>query len=108
MVFALEVLELIDVLPRSQKSRVVSYQLAKSATSVGANYRAACRARSKAEYIAKLQIVLEESDESHFWLQLILRARLLESPETKALCQEADELTAIVNSTLYRLRNPKD
>jgi four helix bundle protein len=53
---------------------------------VGANYRAACRARSKAEYIAKLQIVLEEPDESHFWLQLLIRSHLLDSPGTLKLC----------------------
>lgn len=108
MVFALGVLELVDGLPVSQKSRVVVFQLAKAATSVGANYRAACRARSKAEYIAKLQIVLEESDESHFWLQLIIRSALLTTPAAHALCNEADQLTAIFNSTLYRLRNSTD
>ena len=105
MVFALNVLEVIDDMPRSQKGKVISYQLTRSATSVGANYRAACRARSKAEYIAKLQIVLEEADESHFWLQLILRSKLLATEKAHELCDEANQLTAIFNSTLFRLRN---
>lgn len=90
MQFALDVLELVDALPRSQKAKVITYQLVKAATSVGANYRAACRARSKAEYVSKMQTVLEESDESHFWLQLLIRSNLLDTTGTRSLCDEAN------------------
>ena len=105
MRFALAVLELVDELPRTQKGRVVTFQLVKAATSVGANYRAACRARSKAEYLSKLQTVLEEADESHFWLDLIGRSQLMPEQRVKSTLAEANELTAIFNSTLHRLRN---
>src|SRR5262245_23076428 len=98
--FALDVMELVDDLPHTQKGRVVTFQLVKAATSVGANYRAACRARSKAEYLSKLQTVLEESDESHFWLELIRRSRLLTEGHVTSVEQEANELTAIFNSAL--------
>ena len=104
MEFALRVMNLVDALPVSQRGKVVAYQLAKSGTSVGANYRAACRARSRAEYLSKLQIVLEEADESHFWLQLIIRSGLIPESKTRSLCNEADELTAIFNSALHRGR----
>ena len=69
--FALRVLVLIDRLPNTIGGRVIANQLARSATSVGANYRAACRARSRAEFAAKLGIVAEEADESLYWLELI-------------------------------------
>ena len=69
--FSLLVLNLVEKLPNSISSRVVINQLAKSATSVGANYRAACRARSDREFVAKLNIVLEEADETQYWLEII-------------------------------------
>ncbi len=102
--FAVAVLEVVDHLPKDQKGRVVTYQLVKAATSAGANYRAACRGRSKAEYVSKLQTVLEESDESHYWLEIIVEARLLSEDLALPLLKEADELTAIFNSALHRLR----
>src|SRR5690606_40134154 len=66
--FSLMILEIVDLLPPSVSTKVISYQIAKSGTSVGANYRATCRARSDNEFISKMNIVLEESDESMFWL----------------------------------------
>lgn len=104
MQFGLDVLELVDGMPWSQKGKVVCFQLVKAATSVGANYRAACRARSKREHVANLQIVLEEADESHFWLEMIGRSRMLPEELICKCRQEADELTAIFNSCLFRLR----
>ena len=104
--FALRVLDVVDELPRTVKGRVAAQQLVRCGTSVGTNYRAALRARSKAEYISKLQTVLEESDETHYWLELCLGAGLLASQDARDLCAEADELTAIFNSTLFRLRHP--
>lgn len=105
--FALRVMNLLDALPQSQKGRVISYQLMKSASSVGANYRAACRARSKAEFIAKLQIVLEEADESHYWLELIIEGKLAPEERMTELLNEANELTAMINKSLYRLRGSR-
>jgi len=67
---------------------------------VGANYRAACRARSRAEFIAKLGIVLEESDETVFWLELLVKADLVEPVKIQSLCDEADELTSIFVASL--------
>jgi four helix bundle protein len=75
-------------------------QLLRSGTSVGANYRAACRARSKAEFIAKLGIVLEESDEAVFWLELLAEANVGSRERVQPLIEEADELTSIFVASL--------
>lgn len=113
--FALRVLKLIDTLPDTRTGRVLATQLGRSGTSVGANYRAACRSRSTAEMISKLAIV-EEADESGFWLELIAGHELLPRKKLTALLQEADELTAIMvasRRTLQsanrksRIQNPK-
>lgn len=95
-VFALRVLKLVDSLPASRSGRVLAGQLGRSGTSVGANYRAACRSRSAAEMISKLSVVEEEADESAFWLELIGDHGLLPAGKLAALQQEADELTAIM------------
>jgi four helix bundle protein len=94
--FALRALKLLAALPHTQEGRVLGGQLIRSATSVGANYRAACRGRSKAEFIAKLGIVEEEADESAYWMELIIEGGLLVKTKVDALRQEACELTAIV------------
>lgn len=93
--FAVRVLTLIDHLPNSVAGRVVANQLARSATSVGANYRAACRGRSRAEFAAKLGTVAEEADESLYWLELIAARKLVPLNKVNLLLREADELTAI-------------
>jgi four helix bundle protein len=69
--FSLQIVEMVDLLPISIATKVVSYQIAKSGTSVGANYRASCRSRSDNEFVSKMNVVLEESDESMFWLEII-------------------------------------
>lgn len=74
--FALRVMRLVAALPKTVEGRAIGNQLIRSGTSVGANYRAACRARSKAEFIAKLGIVEEEADESGFWMELIQKSKL--------------------------------
>lgn len=94
--FALRVLKLIDSLPDTRSGRVLAGQLGRSGTSVGANYRSACRSRSTAEMISKLSIVEEEADESAFWLELIGDHRLLNPQKVAALHLEAGELTAIM------------
>ena len=96
--FALRVFKLVDALPRTPAGRTISNQLVRSATSVGANYRAACRARSRMEFAAKLGIALEEADESLYWLELVRDGRLLSEPKVSLLLREADELTAILAS----------
>ena len=94
--FALRILKLIDALPRTVAGRAISNQLVRSAMSVGANYRAACRARSRIEFAAKLGTVLEEADESLYWLEIIRDAKLIPETKLSLLLREADELTAIV------------
>ena len=104
--FALRILKLIEALPETRSGRIVANQLGRSGTSVGANYRAACRAKSTADMIAKLSIVEEESDESAFWLEIVPDAELLPAAKTEALLKEAGELTAImVASRKTLLRN---
>lgn len=93
--FALDIIELTDSLPRTRTGEVLGKQLLRAATSVGANYRAACRARSRADFISKVSVVEEESDESLYWLELIAESRLLPQKRPEMLMKEADELTAI-------------
>jgi four helix bundle protein len=96
--FALRSLKLVDHLPRTMSGRAIGNQFVRSATSIGANYRAACRSRSRAEFAAKLGIVAEEADESVYWLELVREARLLPDSKIGALLTEANELTAIFTS----------
>lgn len=93
--FALRVLKMVDHLPNTIAGRAIGTQLVRSATSVGANYRAACRGRSRAEFAAKLGTVAEEADESLYWIELINESGLLPQRKIGDLLQEADELTAI-------------
>jgi four helix bundle protein len=94
--FALRVIKLVGALPKTIEGRVVANQLMKSGTSVAANYRAACRGRSKAEFIAKLGNVEEEADESAFWLEVIIESGLLKGVLVEPLLAEANELVAIM------------
>ena len=94
--FALRILRLIDSLPNTPAGRAVAGQLAQSGTSVAANYRAACRGKSKPDFIAKLGIVEEEADESQFWLELIIENEMLKPALVEPLKQEAGEIVAIM------------
>ncbi len=107
--FALWVLRLIDTLPDTRSGRVLAGQLGRSGTSVGANYRSACRSRSAAEMISKISVVEEEADESAFWMELIIDHGVLPRSKLASLLQEADELTAIMVASRKTLRfgNPK-
>jgi four helix bundle protein len=96
--FALRVLNLIEHRPNTIGARVLANQLARSATSVGANYRAACRARSRAEFASKVGTVAEEADESLYWLELIQVGDFVPEKRIASLVSEADELTAIFTS----------
>jgi len=102
--FALCVIRMTDALPKTMAAGVLGKQLLRSATSVAANYRSACRGRSKSEFIAKLGIVEEESDESSLWLELIEDAGMLPSKKLSALRAEADEITAIMVSSIRTAR----
>jgi len=93
--FALRILDLADALPQTRSGNVIAGQIIRSGTSVAANYRALCRAKSRADFINKTSIVEEEADESCFWLQLLIDRGLLPSRRVKPLLKEADELTAI-------------
>ncbi len=104
MSFASNVLRLIDKFPQTQSARVIAYQLAKCSTSVGANYRAACNGRSRAEFMAKLGIVVEEAEESVYWLEIVNRLQLVPGPETPELFKESIELRAIFSRSLGTAR----
>jgi four helix bundle protein len=97
--FALRIFKLVDALPQTIQARAVAVQLIRSGTSVGANYRAACRARSKPEFIAKLGVVEEEADESAFWLELKMETNLLSATKVEPLLSEASEIVAIMASS---------
>ena len=97
--FALRVLKLGAALPNTLSGRTIGGQLARAGTSVGANYRAACRARSKPEFIAKIGIVEEEADESAFWMELIIEGKLLGQRLVQPLLDEANELAKIMASS---------
>jgi four helix bundle protein len=104
MLFSLSVLRLINRFPPCVSAEVIARQLAKSATSVAANYRSACTARSRRDFIAKLAIVVEEADESVYWLDLIMRDGMLAATEVQALFGEANELRAIFSRSLSTAR----
>ena len=106
--FALRTMKLVDALPRSRSANAVAGQLVRSGTSVASNYRAACRARSRAEFIAKIGVVEEEADESAFWLELVVEHKLMQETLVRPLLKEADELTAIMAaSRISASRNSK-
>jgi len=109
--FALRTIRLVDALPRRMVADVLGRQLTRSATSVAANYRSACRAKSRADFISKMGTVEEEADESMLWLELIVDAGLLPASRVAALLAEADALTAItvksIRTARARLANPQ-
>jgi len=86
-------------LPNTVEGRVIGNQLIRSGTSVGANYRAVCRARSRAEFISKLGIVIEEADESAFWLEIIIEGDIIERKIVESLLSETNEIVAIMVSS---------
>ena len=106
--FAIDVLEFVDTLPTRGSAVRVGWQLTDAATSVAANYRAACRARSHAEFAAKIGQVLEESDESLFWLEVCTERTFGEASSRRRLLSEADELTAIFAASTITARNRLD
>ena len=94
--FAPRVLRLVDALPRTPKGNALSSQLVRSGMSVAANYRAACRSRSRAEFISKIGVAEEEADETALWLELIVADKILPETKTRPLLTEANEIVAIM------------
>ena len=101
--FTLRIFKVVAAMPITTEAKVISYQIAKSGSSVGANYRAACRARSNKEFIAKLGVVLEEADETAFWLEIITESNILPETKVKALLKEAGG--QLIAQTAPRLPN---
>ena len=93
--FAIRIVRIFQALPKTDEARILGKQILRSGTSIGANYRASCRARSHAEFIAKIGIVVEESDETVFWLELLEETGILPGKKLTAIKREADELLAI-------------
>jgi four helix bundle protein len=98
--FGLQVIKLVESLPNGQTARTIGNQLLRSGMSVGANYRAACRGRSKADFIAKAGISLEEADECLYWMELLQEAGIVPAEKLKDILKEADELTAIFTASI--------
>ncbi len=105
--FAKKIIELCRALPNNREGRLIGNQVFKSGTSVAANYRAACRGRSKAEFVSKLGIVLEEGDETLFWLELINEMEICDENLVPSLMQECDEIVAIVVSSIKTAKQEK-
>ena len=104
--FALRVIRLFRALPRSEDAQVIGKQLLRSGTSVAANYRASCRARSRPEFAARVGIVMEEADETVFWLELISESGMLPTSRLEPLLRESRELAAIFTAS-YRTARSK-
>jgi four helix bundle protein len=105
--FALRIIKLVEALPKTKTGDVIGKQLLRCGTSVAANYRAACRAKSTSDFIAKLGIVEEEGDESMFWLEIIIESGLMKKELVEPLLKEADEIVAIVVSSKKTVKNNK-
>jgi four helix bundle protein len=105
--FALSVLQLVEALPRNRAAEILGRQLLRSGTSVGANYRAACRGKSALDVVAKLSIVEEEADESIYWMELLVESHVLSQDRVTALIKEANEILAMTVASIKTLRGRK-
>ncbi len=102
--FALRVIQLVEALPKTRTAEVIGKQLLRAGTSVGANYRAACRAKSTRDFIYKMGLVEEEADESLYWMELLVEAGLVKLERLQPLMVEADELIAITVASIKTAR----
>ena len=105
--FVSAIVQAVEELPRGRTADVIGLQLLRAGTSVGANYRAACRARSRKEFIAKMGIVEEEADESEFWLGLLLERGLIAAEHASLLRREADQILAMTVSSIRTARQAR-
>ena len=102
--FSLRIIRLFKALPKTEEARVIGRQLLRSGTSVGANYRATGRARSRKEFISKMNIVVEEIDESVFWIELLEKADIVPARKLSRIADEANQLVAIFSASLRTAR----
>ncbi len=105
--FAIRVVRLVEALPKTRSADIIGKQLLRSGTSVGANYRASCRARSQADFIAKMGIVEEEADEKIYWIELLVDSGLMKRARVAGLLDEADQIVALVVSSIKTARSNK-
>jgi four helix bundle protein len=103
--FGVRVIRLVDLLPESRTTNIIARQIVRSGTSVGANYRAACRAKSRPDFVNKLRIVEEECDETLYWMELLIDAGKAKVSLLADLMKEADELVAIMVASINTARN---
>ena len=103
--FSLKILEISEKIPETTRGRVINYQITKSGTSVYANYRAALRARSKAEFYSKLCISVEEADETEMWIELLISSNILNTNQLKNIHEEILEILKILSSMRKKLNN---
>lgn len=105
--FSKQIITLCRQLPENREGRLIGNQIFRSGTSVGSNYRAVCRARSKADFVAKVGLVLEEADETLYWLELIDETKIMINGTPAEIKKEANELVAIFVSTVNKARTRK-
>jgi len=105
---ALRIVKLVEALPRSRTAEVLGRQLLRSGTSVGANYRSACRAKSNADFISKMGIVEEEADESLYWMELLIEAGIVKSENLESLMKEVDEILSITVASIKTAKKRKN
>ncbi len=104
---ALRIIKLVESLPNTQTAHIVGKQLLRCGTSVGANYRAACRGRSRADFISKLGIVEEEADEAIYWIEILIKSDLVKQSKVENLLDETRQILAIVISSINTARGGK-
>jgi len=105
--FALKVIKAVEMLPKEKTADILGNQLLKAGTSVGANYRAACRAKSNADFISKMGIVEEESDETIYWMELLIESGVVRKDDLIPLLDEANQILAITVSSIKTARKGK-
>lgn len=106
-VFALEIIKLYSTLPKNAEAQIIGKQILRSGTSVGANYREGCRARSIQEFVAKLGICLQELEETTYWLELLVDSGLVKHDVIISVLRESNELTAIFVSSINTVKSKK-
>ena len=105
--FVVDNIKLYQLLPKTEEAKIIGKQLLRSASSVGANYRAACRARSQAEFHSKISIVVEEADESIFWMEVMIDAEIMQPEKLKALMIEGNEILKVTSSARKTITDKK-
>ena len=105
--FAIRIVRVFKSLPKNDEARIIGKQLLRSGTSVAANYRAVCRSRSKAEFFSKMSVVLEEADETVFWLELLVETNIIPAARLRDLLTEANELLAIFAASLWTAKQKR-